>query len=71
MIQIEAFVDAGNTVIVAEHELRVAALADWIIDMGPGAGDAGGRIVAAGTPQAIAANPASKTGVYLAPLLRS
>ncbi|HEY1312721.1 MAG TPA: excinuclease ABC subunit UvrA [Steroidobacteraceae bacterium] len=70
MIQIEAFVDAGNTVILAEHELRVAALADWIIDMGPGAGDAGGRIVAAGTPQAITANPASKTGVYLAPLLR-
>ncbi len=70
MIQLEAFVDAGNTVIVAEHEMRVAAAADWIIDLGPGAGDAGGKIVAAGTPRAIAANPASKTAAYLAPLLR-
>jgi excinuclease ABC subunit A len=69
MIQLEAFVDAGNTVIVAEHEMRVAALADWVIDLGPGAGDAGGKIVAAGTPQAIAANPTSKTAAYLAPLL--
>jgi excinuclease ABC subunit A len=70
MIQLEAFVDAGNTVIVAEHEMRVVAAADWIIDLGPGAGDAGGKIVAAGTPRAIAANSASKTGAYLAPLLR-
>ena len=69
MIQLEAFVDAGNTVIIAEHEMRVAARADWIIDLGPGAGDAGGRIVAAGTPQSVAANPASKTAAYLAPLL--
>jgi excinuclease ABC subunit A len=70
MIQLEALVDAGNTVIVAEHEMRVAAAADWIIDLGPGAGDAGGKVVAAGTPQAIADNPVSKTSAYLAPLLR-
>jgi excinuclease ABC subunit A len=69
MEQLEALVDAGNTVIVAEHEMRVAAAADWIIDLGPGAGDAGGRIVAAGTPREIAANRASKTGAYLRPLL--
>jgi excinuclease ABC subunit A len=69
MIQIEALVDAGNTVIVAEHEMRVAAAADWIIDLGPGAGDEGGKIVVAGTPQTVAGHPTSKTAVYLAPLL--
>jgi len=46
--------------------MRVAAAADWIIDLGPGAGDQGGRIVALGTPADIAANPASKTGAFLA-----
>jgi excinuclease ABC subunit A len=69
MIQVQALVDAGNTVIVAEHEMRVAALADWVIDLGPGAGDAGGSIVIAGTPQKVAAHTASKTAAYLAPLL--
>jgi excinuclease ABC subunit A len=69
MIQLEALVDAGNTVIVAEHEMRVAAAADWIIDLGPGAGDEGGRIVVAGTPQTVAAHADSKTAGYLAPLL--
>jgi excinuclease ABC subunit A len=69
MIQLEALVDAGNTVIVAEHEMRVAAAADWIIDLGPGPGDQGGKIVAAGTPHAVAAHTASKTALYLAPLL--
>jgi excinuclease ABC subunit A len=69
MAQLQGLVDAGNTVIVAEHEMRVAAMADWIIDLGPGAGDAGGRIVAAGTPREVAANPVSKTGAYLEPLL--
>jgi excinuclease ABC subunit A len=70
MVQLEALVDAGNTVIVAEHEMQVAAAADWIIDLGPGAGDAGGTIVAAGPPQTIAAHGTSKTAAYLAPLLR-
>jgi excinuclease ABC subunit A len=69
MVQLQALVDAGNTVIVAEHEMRVAAMADWVIDLGPGPGDAGGRIVAAGTPREVAANPASRTAAYLAPLL--
>lgn len=59
-----------STIPVAEHEMRVAALVDWIIDMEPGVGDAGGSIVAACNPHAIAVNPASKTGAYLAPLLR-
>jgi excinuclease ABC subunit A len=65
MIQIESLVEAGNTVILAEHEMRVAAAADWIIDLGPGAGDAGGRIVATGTPAQIAHAPESITGHYL------
>jgi excinuclease ABC subunit A len=69
MVQLNALVDAGNTVIVAEHEMRVAAAADWIIDMGPGAGDLGGQIVACGSPAAVAANPQSRTGPYLTPLL--
>ena len=69
MIQLEALVEAGNTVIVAEHEMRVAAAADWIIDLGPGAGDEGGKIVVAGTPQDVASYRTSKTANYLAPLL--
>jgi excinuclease ABC subunit A len=66
MVQIEALVDAGNTVVLAEHEMRVAAAADWIIDLGPGAGDEGGTIVACGTPAEVAANAMSKTGACLA-----
>lgn len=66
MVQLEVLIESGNTVILAEHEMRVAAAADWIIDLGPGAGDQGGRIVALGTPADIAANPASKTGAFLA-----
>jgi excinuclease ABC subunit A len=69
MAQLDALVDAGNTVIVAEHEMRVAAAADWVIDMGPGAGDRGGRIVACGTPADIAVSPHSRTAAYLAQLL--
>ena len=69
MVQLEALVNAGNTLVVAEHEMRVAAAADWIIDLGPGAGHAGGQIVAQGTPREVASNRASKTAAYLAPLL--
>jgi len=69
MIQLDALVEAGNTLVVAEHEMRVAAAADWIIDLGPGAGNAGGKIVAQGTPLQVAAHPASKTAGYLAPLM--
>ena len=50
MAQLDGLVDAGNTVIVVEHDMRVVAGSDWVIDIGPGAGDEGGRVVAAGTP---------------------
>jgi excinuclease ABC subunit A len=65
MTQLEALVDAGNTVVVVEHDMRVIERSDWVIDMGPGAGDEGGRIVAAGTPAAIASARNSLTGKYL------
>ena len=61
--------DAGNTLIVIEHNLDVVKTADWILDLGPEGGDAGGTIVAEGTPEQIAQVPASHTGRYLAPLL--
>jgi excinuclease ABC subunit A len=66
LIHLEALVDVGNTIVVAEHEMRVAAAADWIIDMGPGAGDLGGRIVAQGTPFEVAASMEGRTSSYLA-----
>jgi excinuclease ABC subunit A len=62
--------DAGNTVIVIEHNLEVIKTADWVIDLGPGGGDAGGNIVATGTPDAVAKNPASPTGKYLKKYLK-
>ena len=62
----DRLVAAGATVVVIEHDLDLIANADWIIDMGPGGGESGGRIVATGTPQAIAANPDSLTGRYIA-----
>jgi excinuclease ABC subunit A len=65
MAQLEALVDAGNTVVVVEHDLRVIERSDWIIDMGPGAGDEGGRVVAVGTPSTIAGVGESRTGHYL------
>jgi excinuclease ABC subunit A len=61
--------DAGNTVVVIEHNLDVVKTADWIIDLGPEGGDGGGRIVAAGTPEKIAATKESYTGRYLATVL--
>jgi excinuclease ABC subunit A len=61
--------DEGNTVVVIEHNLDVVKTADWIIDLGPEGGAGGGRILATGTPEQIAANPASETGRFLAPLL--
>jgi excinuclease ABC subunit A len=65
MAQLQELVQAGNTVIVVEHELRVIAASDWVIDVGPGAGDEGGRIVASGKPGAIAQISESRTGNYL------
>ncbi|WP_395823445.1 excinuclease ABC subunit UvrA [Collimonas sp.] len=59
----------GNTVVIIEHNLDVIKTADWLIDLGPEGGAGGGRIIATGTPEQVAANPASVTGRYLAPLL--
>jgi excinuclease ABC subunit A len=61
--------DAGNTVVVIEHNLDVIKTADWVIDMGPEGGGGGGTIVAAGAPEVIAATPASHTGRYLGQVL--
>ena len=66
---LQQLVDAGNTMVVIEHNLDVIKTADWIIDLGPGGGEHGGRVVAAGTPETVAANRNSLTGQYLAPLL--
>ncbi len=62
---LQRLVERGNTVVVIEHNLDVIKCADWVIDLGPGGGRDGGRIVAQGTPEDIAANPASLTGHYL------
>jgi excinuclease ABC subunit A len=62
-------VDAGNSVVVIEHNLDVIKTADWLIDLGPEGGDAGGELVAAGTPEDVAAEPSSHTGRFLADLL--
>jgi excinuclease ABC subunit A len=69
MRQLDGLVDSGNTVIVVEHDMRVVAGSDWVIDMGPGAGDAGGLIVAAGAPADVARSSVSRTGPYLARFL--
>ena len=66
---LHALVEAGNTVLVIEHNLEVIKTADWIIDLGPEGGDAGGHIVATGTPEDIAECEASYTGQYLRPYL--
>ena len=66
---LQALIGAGNTVIVIEHNLEVIKTADWIIDLGPEGGDKGGRVVAAGTPEDVAATPGSYTGEYLAAYL--
>ena len=64
-------VDGGNTVILIEHNLDVIKNADWIIDLGPGAGDLGGRLIAQGTPEQVAKNKKSFTGQYLQPILKN
>ncbi len=66
---LHTLVDQGNTILVIEHNLEVIKTADWILDLGPEGGDGGGRIVAQGTPEDIAANPDSHTGKFLRPLL--
>ena len=66
MTQLDGLVDAGNTVVVVEHDMQVVTASDWVIDVGPGAGDEGGRIVATGPPAAVAKNRESRTAPYLA-----
>jgi excinuclease ABC subunit A len=61
--------DHGNTIVVIEHNLDVIKTADWIVDLGPEGGDGGGLIIAEGTPEQVAAKPASYTGKYLKVLL--
>ncbi|MEV0205110.1 flavin reductase [Streptomyces sp. NPDC050788] len=61
----ERLLSTGNTVVVIEHDVKVIALADWVIDLGPGAGRDGGRLVHSGTPEELATNPASVTGRYV------
>lgn len=65
MIQLERLVDAGNTVIVVEHDMRIVANSDWVIDMGPGAGEEGGKLVVSGTPEELAKSSKSLTAKYL------
>ncbi|MBV9494876.1 MAG: excinuclease ABC subunit UvrA [Acidobacteria bacterium] len=65
LAQLHRLVDAGNTVIVVEHDMHVIAASDWMIDMGPGAGDEGGRIVAAGAPRDVMQVEESRTAAYL------
>ena len=71
LVVLDRLVDRGNTVIVIEHNLDVIKWADWIIDLGPEGGEAGGRIVATGTPEEVAALPDNYTGQFLRSLLES
>ncbi|MFH8484205.1 ATP-binding cassette domain-containing protein [Streptomyces longisporoflavus] len=66
MRQLHGLVDAGHSVVVVEHDMAVAAGADWVIDMGPGGGDEGGRVVASGPPRVVARAEGSRTAPYLA-----
>ncbi len=65
LAQLQRLVDAGNTVILVEHDLSLVAASDWVIDMGPGAGEAGGRLVACGPPAKVASAKSSRTAPYL------
>ena len=65
MAQLQGLVDAGNTVVVVEHDMAVVAESDWVIDMGPGAGNEGGAVVTAGEPQQVARNAESRTARFL------
>jgi excinuclease ABC subunit A len=66
LTQLNGLVEAGHTVLVVEHDMRVVAGSDWVLDVGPGAGEEGGHIVAAGTPDEVARSKASRTAPFLA-----
>jgi excinuclease ABC subunit A len=70
MSQLDGLVESGNTVVVIEHDMRVAAGSDWVLDIGPGAGEEGGRVVARGTPGQVSETVGSITAPYLARFLR-
>jgi excinuclease ABC subunit A len=65
LVQLNGLVDQGNTVILVEHDMRVVSQSDWVIDIGPGAGDEGGKVVATGTPQDVSKSPRSRTAPFL------
>ncbi len=67
--QLDGLVDAGNTVVVVEHDMRMVAASDWVIDIGPGAGDEGGQVVASGPPAEVSTSRESRTAPYLARFL--
>ncbi len=69
MAQLNALVQSGNTVIVVEHDMRVVAASDWVMDIGPGAGEEGGHVVASGTPAEVSQTSASRTAPHLKKLL--
>ena len=71
VVQLQALVDSGNTVVVVEHDMRLVATSDWVIDVGPGAGQEGGRLVVADTPTAVSRRGKGVTAPYLAKALRS
>jgi excinuclease ABC subunit A len=66
---LQRLADSGNTVLVIEHNLDVIKQADWIVDLGPEGGEAGGEVVAVGTPEEVSQVPESYTGQFLRPLL--
>ena len=69
MNQLDGLVESGNTVVVVEHDMTVAGASDWVIDIGPGAGDEGGRIVVSGAPAQVARETQSRTAKYLAAVI--
>ena len=71
VVQLDGLVAAGNTVIVVEHDMRVVAGSDWVIDIGPGAGEEGGHVVASGPPEQVAGSSKSRTAPYLARFLEA
>jgi excinuclease ABC subunit A len=70
MVVLQRLVEAGNSVIVVEHNLDLVRAADWVIDMGPEGGAAGGMVIAEGTPEQVAQAPNSYTGQYLSKMLK-